>query len=69
MINKLSVTRCIPPSDRSADGELKLTSFYSSWLPCPALGHDKFTHSHGYAVLYVPPFFFFVFLITFVIFV
>jgi len=46
----------IPPSDRSADGEINLASFYSSGVRCSALGRLDLVHLHALdGVHNVPP--------------
>jgi hypothetical protein len=47
VISSFFESSSIPPSDRSADGELKFASFFSSWLICSALGCVRFSHLHA----------------------
>jgi len=43
---KVSVNSSIPRSDRGADDQLKLVSFYWSWMTCSAPEPDTFIHLH-----------------------
>jgi hypothetical protein len=45
----------IPCFDRGADGELKLTSFYSSWKICSAPGCLDFSHLHALTACFLFP--------------
>jgi len=57
VINNISKDCNIPPSDRSADGELKLASFCSSGIRCSALGRLDLVHPHALngVLLFAPP--------------
>ncbi|WP_461247871.1 hypothetical protein [Treponema sp. R6D11] len=46
-LSKFSENCCVPRYDRSANGELKLTSFGSSWKSLSALGCLGFIHPHA----------------------